>query len=313
MLNILSTKKEKRLQLMRNNDSILICFFLFFMLNFCFAGYSQKSLSYKADNQPLNAVLTKVSTLASVRFAFDNDYFSKISVSINVKGVSVEEFLEKLSSKYPIGYRLIGSTWVVYKDEKIAVAKTKPKVEENGKQLEPSPVKSKIEPKISRLWDFKGIIIDARTGNRLKYSKIYVDEYTQPETNDQFFFSDEVVGNGEVRAYINHISYYPLDTVFKIIEGEDITIKLIPILKPGITDDESFSEYPICLHNQINSISVYNRNSVIRGGKEPTDFANSFQLIPGITLSTINNNGIEIRGGTHSVNNILLMKFLFSI
>lgn len=104
---------------MRSNHSIFICFFLILTLNFCFVGYSQKRVSYKAENQPLNLVLSKISTLANVRFAFDNDIFSKVTVSVNAKNVTVEEFLLQLGTKYPIAYRLIGSTYVIYKDEKL--------------------------------------------------------------------------------------------------------------------------------------------------------------------------------------------------
>jgi hypothetical protein len=291
---------------MRSKHSIFIGFLLFFILNFCIEGYSQKIITYKAENQPLNIVLSKVSAIANVRFAFDNDFFSKVPVSINVKGVTVEQFLNQLSLKYPVTYRLIGSTWVVYKDEKIATVKTKPKVEEHKKPSEPEPVKNKTEYKVARLWYLKGVIVDSKTGNRLRNCKLYIDEYTQPETNDLCFFSDEVVGTGEIRADVNYWGYNPLDTLFTASDEKDIVIQLTPILKGGIYDNDDYSENPVHFQGRTNTLSVYGRNGMIRAGKDVTDFSNSFKFIPGIDLNTSTQNGIEISGGYTTTFNVLV-------
>jgi len=291
---------------MQNKHSILISFFLFLMLNFCFDGYSQKLITYKADNQPLNIVLSKVANMANVRFAFDDDFLSKIPVSISVSGVTAENFLKQLCAKYPVAYRLIGSTWVVYKDEKVATVKSKPKVEKRDKADDALQVTTKTEYIIKRLWYLNGTIIDARTGNRLKSAKLYVDEFTQPVTNELSFFTDETVGAAEVRAVVNHFGYLQLDTVFKAVDGEDITIKINPITIAGITDDVNYSEYPIHFQEYSTNFSINGSSGILYGGKEASDYANSFCFIPGIEFSERQNSGIAIRNGSSSANNILI-------
>lgn len=311
---------------MQIKHSLRSCLSLFVLLNFCFVGYAQKLVTYKAINQPLNLVLSKITSMTNVRFAFDDDFLSKLTVSINANEVSVEDFLKQLCSKYPVTYRLIGSTWVIYKEEKRVAVNQKTKVEKKIEQEtrvnqenesndkfevheerinEQLPVKSKSEYTVLRLWDLEGTIVDSKTGNRLLNCTFYVDEYTHPKTDDLGFFIDETVGTGEVRALISHKGYYPLDTIFKVTEGKAIIIPLRPLSEAGLSDNVHFTEFPVTIDNRTNSFSLTHCYGTNPGGKEITDYANFFRFVPGINGYT-GHSAIEIRGAAYSPDNIQL-------
>jgi hypothetical protein len=311
---------------MQIKHSLLACFYLFILLNFCIVGYSQKLVTYKTENQPLNLVLSKITSMTNVRFAFDDDFLSRIAVSINVNGISIEDFLKQLSSKYPITYRLIGSTWVIYKEEKKVTAKQKtnihkkveqvaqiaPENEEINNYEEPQEgieeqvaVKTKAEYTVVRLWDLKGFILDSETGNRILNCILYLDEYTHPVTNELGYFFDETVGTGEVRAVVAHNGYYPLDTIFKVTDGEAIVIHLKPLVKAGNSHNKYFSGFPVKMENNSNSIFLTHNTGSNPGGKEISDYANFFSYVPGINADNVNS-AIEIRGGSYSPDNIQL-------
>jgi predicted RNA binding protein with dsRBD fold (UPF0201 family) len=104
------------------------------LLIFSIQGSAQKLISYKATNEPLNAVLAKVATQGNVRFAFDDDYMSRIKVTFDANNIQVEDFLKLISGKYKISYRLIGNSWVLGVKKKLAFLLTSKKKKTNLKK-----------------------------------------------------------------------------------------------------------------------------------------------------------------------------------
>ncbi|HPB05045.1 MAG TPA: hypothetical protein PKX60_02290, partial [Prolixibacteraceae bacterium] len=126
------------------------------LLIFSIQGSAQKLISYKATNEPLNAVLAKVATQGNVRFAFDDDYMSRIKVTFDANNIQVEDFLKLISGKYKISYRLIGNYWVLAGEEKTSVSANQQKKENQPKKI--AKVTEKKPAKVNRLWNFMGII-----------------------------------------------------------------------------------------------------------------------------------------------------------
>jgi ferric enterobactin receptor len=290
---------------MQNKHSIYILFLFFSLLIFNTEGLSQRLITYKAENLPLNIVLTKISSVSKVRFAFDDDYLSKINVSFNVSNLTVEQFLKQLCAKFPVNYKLIGQTWVVYKDEKkVTVVRPKPKVEQRT-PVKPPSLSRKIVYKKSRLWDLTGTVIDVKSGNRLKFCQLLVDEYTNPFTNDLGFFSDEVVGTGEVRIKVNQLGFYPLDTAFILTDGKEIILKLNPVWK----FENTFLHSHLFQIDQPESseLMAFNvQSGTYIPGVDQNDFVNSLQFIPGYNLSGKAGTGIMNRESSSSENLILI-------
>lgn len=291
---------------MQNKHTIYIFLLFIFLLIFNIEGLSQKLITYKAENQSLNTVLSKISSVSKVRFAFDDDCFSKINVTFNVNKLPVEEFLKQLSSKFPVTYKLIGQTWVVYKDEKKVVARPRPKVEA-VKPVPPPVIKKKIVYKKERLWDLNGTVIDVKSGNRLKSCRLFVDEYTMPITNDLGLFTDEVVSTGDVRMKIVQSGFYTLDTTLVLSDGKEIVLKLNPIAKIENLSDKSYSGiFHIDMPENTYFVELNPRSANYISGTGSTDFANSTKLFSGINFSEGNDAGFRIRGASTSENLILL-------
>jgi ferric enterobactin receptor len=291
---------------MQNKHFIFTFLLFFFLVIFNIEGLSQKLITYKVENQPLNLVLTKISSISKVRFAFDDDYFSKINVSFNLANLTVDEFLKQICLKFPIAYKYIGGTWVVYKDEKKVVERPRPKVEQK------TPIKQiliprKITYKKSRLWELIGTVIDGKSGNRLKFCQLFIDEYTNPVTNEYGLFSDEIVSTGEVRIKVKQIGYYPLDTAFMMSDGKDIVLKLNPIWKIENAYNDSYTGiFPVDFPKSSDLIALNSQSGTYVPGIEENDFTNSLKLLSGIYLSGDNNAGLSFRGISPSENLIMM-------
>jgi hypothetical protein len=292
---------------MQNKHTTYIFVLFIFLLIFNVEGLSQKKITYKVENQPLNLVLNKISSITKVRFAFDDDYLSKINVSFNVNNLSVDEFLKQLCLKFPVNYKLIGQTWVVYKDEKKVVAvRPKPKVAQKV-PVKPPPISRKIVYKKARLWDLVGTVIDMKSGNRLKFSQLLIDEFTNPVTNDLGFFSDEIVSTGDVRIKVNQFGFYPLDTTLILFDGKDIVLKLNPIWAVNDSSNNSFSSiFQIELPEGSDFVALNPRSGTYISGIDASDLVNSLKLIPGIDFIEGENAGLSARGTSPSENQILL-------
>jgi ferric enterobactin receptor len=292
---------------MQNKHSIYTILLFLFLVIFNFEGLSQKLITYKAENQPLNIVLTKISSISKVRFAFDDDYFSKMYVSFNVSNLTVVDFLKQLSVKFPINYRLIGGTWVIYKDEKKVVERPKPKVIEKTPVKPPTIISKRVVYKKERLWDLIGTVTDMKSGNRLKFCQLFIDEYTNPITNDLGFFSDEVVSTGGVRIKVNQPGYYPLDTALMLTDGKDIVLKLNPIWKVENTNVDSYSGlFQIDQTESSELIALNVQSGYNIPGIDQNDFMNSLQMIPGFDFSEKGSAGIMTRESSPSENLILM-------
>jgi hypothetical protein len=272
-----------------NTSLFILC--LFFSLN----GISQNSLTFKAENQPLNIVLSNVSTSTKVRFAYDDDNLSKIKISISVKEVKVEEFLRQLAMKYPVKFKLIGNTWVVYKDERLALARPKSGIK--GDKNFVFPV-LRVNPKfqVARLWDISGKVVDSRTGNSLKHAKIHIDEFSTPGTDDYHFFHDEIVNRGKIRMKVRHVGYHDLDTLVFGSDNPDFILSLIPNFKaPDGMEELGYEKFVLGITDNPN-IMVVNANML----QYVTAFPHS--------NSTYNNfhiflDGVELLGNHHFLKN----------
>lgn len=292
---------------MQNKHSIYTLLIFVFLIILNVEALSQNAITYRAENQPLNTVFNKISAVSKVRFAFDDDYFSKINVSFSVNNLTVENFLKQLSIRYPVGYKLIGGTWVVYRNEKrIAAVPSKSKV------VQLLPVKTplmtrKITYKKARLWDLIGTVIDAKTGNRLTHCQLFVDEYTNPVTNDLGFFTDEVVSVGDVRFSVRQLGYIPLDTIFKMSDGKEIVLKLDPAWKIESSYIDPYSSvFQIDQTGNHDFIALCPQIQSYIPGVESNDFANTLKLLSGFYLSEKGGSGLTTRGASPSENLIIL-------
>ncbi len=198
---------------------------IFFLLIFNLNGFSQTSITFKAENQPLNAVLSNISSTYKVRFAYDDDYLSKIKATFSVKNLGVESFLKFLSVKYPIGYKQIGSTWTIFK-----IAEPKPVIPKwTVKKVEPEPV-LKIEPVIPKpkIYSFFGNVYDATTGNRLKYSDVLIGNSNLVPGDRSAHFYTKILSFGSIDVKLKRQGYAKIDTIIQLNDSNAVFLYLKP-------------------------------------------------------------------------------------
>ncbi|HNW50679.1 MAG TPA: TonB-dependent receptor [Prolixibacteraceae bacterium] len=291
---------------MQNRFTQTVIFLFLFLLISNNKGLSQ-NITYTAVNQPLSAVLTKISSVYKVRFAFDDDYFSKVNVSFDVYNSSVGEFLDQLSADYPVGYKFIAGTWVIYRnDKKIDEVPSKPKMIEKLTVLPPK-INRKILYKKSRLWKLDGSVVDARTGNPIAHCPIYVDEYTHPVTDDLGIWADEVLNTGFTRFKIRESGYYPLDTAFYLTDTTFIRLPLNPIAKVENLYDETYSSlFQLACSDKPYSLEINSTIGTYLPGVEHNDWANSLNLVSGYTGIEENFGGITLRDARPSDTRIIM-------
>ncbi len=283
-----------------------ISFILFFLLFLSLSGYAQKSITFKSDNRPLNNVLNEIGAANDIRFAFDDDYLSSIKATFNVNKLPVDDFLKLLSRKYPIGYKTIGGTWVLFKEikqtpvvepEQVVKRDSIEKIEGLlDPELHVAPVF--LEPKMYTIW---GNVADASTGNRIKYCRLNFSGRQHTSSNFFGYFIAELSSTGTVRFQVNHPGYEALDTTITIVEGKEILLQLTPSF---VMFDDSYHHSvetgAVKISDYDNTIILDNKAISYSSPKDNNDIATQTLIVPGLEFENGNNSGFSIRGADPS-------------
>ncbi len=279
---------------MQIRQSKYIFLIFFFWLIFTVHGFSQSPITFKAENQPLNSVLNKIAASNKVRFAFDDDYLSIIKVSFDVKKMAVEPLLKMLSVKYPIGYRFIGGTWVVFK-----LADPKPVIPKwTVKKIEPVPVKIEqpIIPPKPRLYSFFGNVYDAQTGNKLKFTNVLIGNSKCAPGDRSAHFYNQVLSLGSIDIKADRPGYEKIDSIIKLSDNTAIFLWLNPeenILKQVYNNDFRFNTRTVSSAD----------NLVLIDGIEIPDHEYLFGYISNINNLYLHNSFMKSGGYDISYNN----------
>ena len=287
-----------------------ISFLLFFLMSFSLNGFGQKLITFKSNNRPLNNVLNEIGAANDIRFAFDDDYLSTIKATFNVTKLPVDDFLKLLARKYPVGYKSIGGTWVLFKEIK-QTPKEEPettvkrdsveKIEGNlTPELHADPVF--VEPKMYTIW---GNVVDASTGNRIKYCRLNFSGRQHTSSNFFGYFIAEISSTGKVRIQINHPGYEALDTTISIIEGQELILLLTPsFVMFDDTYHHSVETGTVKISDFDNTIILDSKVISYSSPKDNNDIATQTLIVPGLEFENGNNCGFSIRGADPSENQL---------
>ncbi len=303
-------------------NKVLTCFIFFFVtFSLTTGAFGQEiRVTFEVENIPINQLLAQLSSRYNLRFAFDDDLLSKQKISLKATNLSIEALLEKVLVKNGFGYRMIGGTYVVVKQETHTVepplAKKKPRI------LQPDTIKSitqipkpktpvvivkepimsaKINAQIS------GFVSNALTGEKLRYCRVVVNLKSELETNEMgYFFTRQVLAEPALLTIL-HLGYKRLDTLLMPQQEIRIDLALEPIsvmLDPiNIKKREKFllempKEAGLIAFNPVSTLHMPRLES--------NDLVNSLTLIPGINFISGQNPGLGIRGGSPTENLVLL-------
>ncbi|HPR31034.1 MAG TPA: TonB-dependent receptor [Prolixibacteraceae bacterium] len=295
------------MQINRVKRSILLLFFLLLTAGYGFA--QQKTITLTVKKQPLSLVFNQLATTDRLRFAFDNDYFSGIIASFSVTNMEVQSFLKYLSEHYPMGFKSIGGTWVLFKAERM---KPIPRREIPRVQLSPQPIiekkKEQTTYKKSRLYYFTGSVRNAFSGEKIAFCRVVVPGGKSVLTDEQGFFSSEYVGIGKIPVQIDHLGYHSLDTLVILGESMYIDIGIEPLTLSTLhKSNPQKIKFQVDFLDQPDFFAFNGDATTLLPSLGSGDPKNMFALLPGISsLSNPRQRGWLIRSANPSENRVYL-------
>lgn len=284
---------------------IRIAIFLFFIFIITgLNGYTQKLISVHANNLPLNIILNKVSDENNIRFAFDDELFSKIETSFNFQKIELDQFLDIVCSNFGLKYRIIAGTYVFYVDNE---KKMDDAIIETAKRNEINEEKPEEVVPASE-FTFTGMIKNKKTGEKIKFGKVLINNSEETLTNEMGFFSKTFEKEDEINITISKMGYQSLDTTLVVDSSAYYVFSLVPVpkLEPmislGFKPLNFFIEFPDVLE----LISFNPAFTLQVPSPEPNDLVNALTVLPGINYLKGIDTGLSIRGGAPSDNLVLL-------
>ncbi len=267
---------------MKSRKQHIILLLAFFLISTWSFG-QEKTISVDAGNKSLNLVLEEISKKYDVQFAFDADFFSKINANLQLKQVSVEQFLNEICQKYHLVSEKIDKTWVLYED--------------------PTPIPLP-KPEYTNI---EGIVTDRNTGEPLLFCNISLGENHGTITNELGIFNEKIEKKDQVTISISHLGYHRLDTTISLTPGHFYRIAL----KPFSFHIETINVYQqekhmIEMADKSERIAFNPKQSANLPRLDDSDLISALSLIPGVNFLGGQTSGISIRGGSPSENLILL-------
>ena len=285
---------------------------LIFILNLILVSFvvqaQQTKITCNFENKPLNLVLNEVGKISKVRFAYDNDKFSKILVTVQATNLPLDQFLTLLAQKYGIGNRLIGSSYAMFYDEKLKVKPTAPVVKVPVKPVPEKQIpvtEKKVENSIP-IW-IDGYVRDQISNEPLRYCAVLVDSVKVYTTNDLGYFSFEISNVKSIRISINQLGYEKIDTLLHIVSSTSFDIGLKPFslllstitVTPQTKSTVEYTEFP-------ERIAFSPQAALYTPGIDASDMAKSLTLVPGISFLGGSLPGLSVRGSAPTENMVLL-------
>ncbi|MFA9391529.1 MAG: TonB-dependent receptor plug domain-containing protein [Prolixibacteraceae bacterium] len=286
-----------------------LTFFLLFTLCYLFAikGFAQNKIAISAKDLSLSTILNTVSSKFSIRFAYNEDLFSQIQTSIEVKETTVDAFLNELCGRFGLKYKLIGGTYVIFIADEIKVMEAI-QITNNMKQVKISTDEIVLPPPIQPEFILSGIVKNQKTGEKLNYCSLKIDSLIDAISNEMGYFSALVEPKEEVRIQINHLGYQEMDTIVKIQSTTPLNLQLKPIeyLQPMRSIGFRRNKFIVALP-EVPEMIVFNPKSTLQlPALESNDLMNALTVIPGINYLKGTETGLSIRGGAPSDNLVLI-------
>jgi ferric enterobactin receptor len=256
---------------------IVLFFFLFASLN----GQSYRMIFGEV---PLSQALVEASRQYSFKIAFDAEKLGSITVSGEITGTSVEEFIAKLIGSSDLELRFMHDSYLI-------VPKS-----ETGKRLS------------SGRCQIIGSVSDRESGETLPFASValYNNNMLASATESGSFSIRDVAAN-PVHMMISYIGYVPVDTNITWSDPQiSLNIKMqrrIKMLDTIYVKGNTLEM--VDLRNDVDFATTIDPVKLIDlPVLAETDIFRALQLLPGISY-TENASGINIRGGSSDQNLVL--------
>lgn len=239
----------------------------------------QKLLAVKASDTPMEVFLSDLSYQSGVNIIFNDELIERFpNVTLDWKGITVDQILERILRDKPIGYR-----WV---DDFIVLIRRSEEIR----------------------FSISGIISDSATGEPLITAYVVdVNSGIGTSTNNYGYFN-LVVPKGTVKLAYGYLGYKNGFYQTDLISNKIVPLILAPdgLLKEIVVKADDHPDEVQPLHVPIAekiTLKDLQRSIHIGGASDLYRFAD---FIPGIHTGTDGIGGIHVRGGVNDQNLILM-------
>jgi outer membrane receptor protein involved in Fe transport len=239
-------------------------------------------ITISAKNTPIEECLREISRQAGVRFVYGNEIIKGIRITCSIKKTALSAGLLKILEGKGIGFKYTSPAQITLFEDKTL---------KKGKRI-------------------KGIVIDAKTGERLPYTAVYFEGTgTAATANSSGEFSAGELPPGQYQVCFRRIGYnaavIQLNTDTLPSEGMSVSLSECAIMfEPVIITGENSDIFR--LSGMAGQFSMSPQNNMIMPGIGASDISRSLHSVPGISAPEFGSSGLNIRGGIPSQNLILL-------
>lgn len=260
------------------------------------ANAQDKKITVYSLSKPLSMVLAEISEKYEIRFAYDNDKFQQIKARLDLKRVTLEQFMKVIETEYQIRSKKIEGTWVLVIDhsEQVQVVQNTENREQTKQQ----------KAQATNFVTVSGYIKDQKSGENLMYCNVGFGEMRGTITNELGFFKIELPAAEQVNVFISHLGYRKLDTLISTKSQSVIYLDPFDVMIDAVkVTNEEKNVIEASAQSEKIAFNPQKTSNAPRLAND--DMANALLLIPGIDFLQGGNAGISIRGAYPTDNLIL--------
>lgn len=244
-----------------------------------------KTITLKTGKKPLSDVLEQVGKQQSVRFAFDAGYFAQITTDLTLTNCTLADFVKLICEKHHLLAEEIDQTIVLYRN--------------------PAPIPEAL-PEMVRL---TGVVRDAGSNEPLLFCNLLLsgENARGTTTNELGIFNIQQEKQDKITLSISHLGYQRLDTVIDLLGNRHLNIRLKPFaINIEVIQVFQQEKNVIEMGNRDERIAFNPKQSANLPRIDDSDLISSLSLIPGISFTGGQTQGIAIRGSSPAENLITL-------
>ncbi len=254
----------------------------------------EKLIDYSTVDNTLRQVLFELSDLANVTIAFQDQIIPVDSiVTLSVRKERLGKVIDYLIEDHNLKYKIVGNQIVILTDE----------------YKKSTTSRSENRNNSSNTYTISGIVRDAETGEPLVSSNVYLYDYSQGVSSNEYGFYSFTLDKGLQRIYASYIGYemgiheIPLtsDTII------NIELKAYTRLSEVLITEKSLSPIKPVDQPEIASIDVMSIENIL--SKIPLvgvpDVMRLAYASTGVTTGADGFGGMSVRGGETNQNLVL--------
>ena len=240
----------------------------------------EKKVNYRAINRDLSNVLVDISKKSGINIVFKISDIPEKNINLYSPDYTIKEILDFLTEGTSLKYEVIDRQIVVFK----------PGISFREKFL------------------IKGYTIDVRTGEKLIYTNVYLDDFSKGTvSNENGFFAIELE-KGKRKMNFSYLGYYKY--VLEIDLQKDLTLNVALEPEPAkelkevlITDNRRYNDNMEFYEPDVVRIDRIDKMVHLFG---EDDILRMTHIQPGVLTGSDGFGGIHVRGGSSGDNLIIL-------